>query len=393
MSLTSPWFNPKDEAMSSLNPRNRFAALERCTYLNQAALGLIPVSTIDAMRTFLDQTAQFGNLYLTDEQEAGILDGVRSAGAQLLGAPPGAIAVVSGASEGLGQVASLLEPDGGKVLLVASDFPSVTYPWLAAAERRDIELRFIEDRPGRDLGQDLVEAIDATTVIVAFSVVQYSTGTRIDPEPVARRAHEVGARVIVDATQLAGAGDVDMIGWGADALVTSGYKWLSAHGGVALLALAPALAGRLPRFVGWKGAETPFAFDARTLRLADDARRFELSTMSYASAVGLESSMAMLSSVGIARIERHARRLAALLVDRVAELGWRPFRPLDDPTAAPHIVSLRHTHHEPAKTAAQLASRHQVVCGGRGTGLRISLHLYNDEGDVDRLAEALRDAS
>jgi cysteine desulfurase/selenocysteine lyase len=356
-------------------------------------LGLIPVSTIDAMRTFLDQTAQFGNLYLTDEQEAGILDGVRSAGAQLLGAPPGAIAVVSGASEGLSQVASLLEPDGGKVLLVASDFPSVTYPWLALAERRDIEVRFIEDRPGRDLGQDLVEAIDATTVIVAFSVVQYSTGTRIDPEPVARRAHEVGARVIVDATQLAGAGDVDMIGWGADALVTSGYKWLSAHGGVALLALAPALAGRLPRFVGWKGAETPFAFDARTLRLADDARRFELSTMSYASAVGLESSMAMLSSVGIARIERHARRLAALLVDRVAELGWRPFRPLDDPTAAPHIVSLRHTHHEPAKTAAQLASRHQVVCGGRGTGLRISLHLYNDEGDVDRLAEALRDAS
>jgi len=237
--------------MSSLIPRDRFAALERCTYVNQAALGLIPVSTIDAMRTFLDQTAQFGNLYLTDEQEAGILDGVRSAGAQLLGAPPGAIAVVSGASEGLGQVASLLEPDRGTVLLVASDFPSVTYPWLALTERRDIELCFIEDRPDRDLGQVLVEAIDATTVIVAFSVVQYSTGTRIDPEPVARRAHEVGARVVVDATQLAGAGEVDMIGWGADALVTSGYKWLSAHGGVALLALAPDLAGRVPRFVGW----------------------------------------------------------------------------------------------------------------------------------------------
>ena len=133
--------------MSSLIPRDRFAALERCTYLNQAALGLIPVSTIDTMRTFLDQTAQFGNLYLTDEQEAGILDGVRSAGSQLLGAPPGAIAVVSGASEGLGQVASVLDPEGGTVLLVASDFPSVTYPWLALAERRDIELRFIEDRP------------------------------------------------------------------------------------------------------------------------------------------------------------------------------------------------------------------------------------------------------
>jgi hypothetical protein len=71
-------------SIPSLVPRDRYAALERCTYFNQAALGLIPVPGIDAMETFLRQTAQFGNLYLSDDQETAILDGVRSAGAGVL---------------------------------------------------------------------------------------------------------------------------------------------------------------------------------------------------------------------------------------------------------------------------------------------------------------------
>jgi cysteine desulfurase/selenocysteine lyase len=382
--------NSRGDPMSSLVPRHGYAALGRCTYLNQAALGLIPVPTIEAMHTFVNQVAQFGNLYLSDEQEATILDGVRSAGARLLGTSHQAVAVVGGASEGLGQVASLLAPDRGNVVLVASDFPSVTYPWLAAAERRRISLRFVEDRPDRNLGQDLVEAIDPATAVVAFSVVQYATGTRVDVRRVAEPAHDVGARVVVDATQLAGAGPVEAVGWGADALVTSGYKWLSGHGGVALLALAPDLVGRLPGLVGWKGTHEPFAFDAQTLRLADDARRFELSTMSYASAIGLESSIAMLSSIGIHRIDEHARRLATRLIKRAGELGWRPFRPLSDPSAASHIVSLRHAHRDPRVAAERLASEHRVICASRAGGLRISLHAYNDDEDVDRFVEAMR---
>ena len=98
----------------------------------------------------------------------------------------------------------------------------------------------------------------------------------------------------------------------------------------------------------------------------------------------------MLSSLGFERIDQHARRLATHLVDRVAELGWLPFRPLSDPSAASHIVSLRHADHDPGVTADRLASESRIICGGRAGGLRISLHAYNDGDDVDRLAEALR---
>ena len=141
--------------MPPLVPRDSYAALERCTYLNQASLGLVPIPAVEAMHAFMERTAQHGNLYLSDQQEAEVLDGVRSAGAELLGTTPDAVAVVGGASEGLGQIASLLEADRGTVVLVSTDFPSVTYPWLAAAQRREIELRFVEDRPDRDLTHDL----------------------------------------------------------------------------------------------------------------------------------------------------------------------------------------------------------------------------------------------
>lgn len=376
--------------MPSLISRDHYAALARCTYLNQAALGLIPRPAVDAMQAFLERTAQFGNLYLSDEQEAATLDDLRAAGAAMLGAPSGAVAVVGGASEGLGQVTSLLDPSAGTVVLVSSDFPSVTYPWLVLAERRPIALRFVDDRGDRDLTELLVDAIDRDTVVVSFSAVQYATGSLIDTEQVVRRAHEVGARVVVDVTQLAGTGPVDMWGWQADAVVSSGYKWLSGHGGVGLLALTAELAERSPRLVGWKGAEHPFAFDARALRLAAGARRFELSTMSYASAVGLHVSLGLLLSTGVSRIRQHARGLAQRLIAGVAELRWRPFRNLNDRAASPHIVSLRHPRHDAAAVAARLADEHGIVCGGRARGLRISLHAYNDEADVDRLVAALR---
>ena len=321
-------------SIPSLVPRDRYAALERRTYLNQASLGLIPVPTIEAMDAFLRETAQFGNLYLSDDQEAAILDGVRSTGAEVLGTSSDAVAVVAGASEGLGQVTSLLEPErdrpARRVGLPERDVP------VARGRRASRDLAEVHRgprRPGPHPGSRRRDrSRDGGRGFQRRPVRDRHAGRR---RRVAERAHEVGARVVVDATQLAGAGVVDTAGWGADALVTSGYKWLSSHGGVALLALAPDLVTRLPRFVGWMGAQHPFDFDPMTLRLADDARRFQLSTMSYVSAIGLVASIAMLSSPGFERIDEHARRLATHLVDRVAELGWRPFRPRSDPSAHP----------------------------------------------------------
>ena len=87
--------------MDALVPRLDFAALAQSVYLNQAALGLIPAQSLEVMLEHLTQTAQHGNVRLSDEEELRILDELRAAGTILLGTEPGAVAVLGGASAGL----------------------------------------------------------------------------------------------------------------------------------------------------------------------------------------------------------------------------------------------------------------------------------------------------
>jgi len=194
----------------------------------------------------LTDVAQHGNLRLSDQAEARVLDGLRTAAAGLLGAPVASVAVLGGASEGLGQLAALLSSAGGEVVLVPGDFPSVTYPWLAARDRLGMRIRWVRDTPDRDLTLALGDAISERTTVVCVSAVQFATGSQVDVAALAAHARDVGARVVVDVTQMAGAAPVTMTHWGVDALVCSGYKWLSAPAGVALLAMPENLAAATP---------------------------------------------------------------------------------------------------------------------------------------------------
>jgi len=377
---------------SALIPREEYAALERCVYLNQASLGLIPRRSTKSMVDFLDDVAQHGNVRLSDAGEERILDDLREAAAGLFDAPLRSVAVVGGASEALGQLAILAAQAGGEVLLVASDFPSVTYPWLVARERFGTVVRWVEDDPDGDLTAALVGGIQSGTTAVCFGAVQFATGSLVDVGEVVRRAHEVGARVIVDVTQMAGAMAVSLRSWSADALVCSGYKWLSTHGGVALLAVADELLQDVPPIVGWKGTEHPFQFDPTTLALATDARRFELSTIAYSSAAGLNTSIELLTEVGLPALTRHAEALARELVAATAANGWTPFRDLDAPGASHHIVSLRHPTLAAHEIQTRLAKERHIVVSSRGGGIRVSLYAYNDSSDIDALTDAMSDA-
>jgi cysteine desulfurase / selenocysteine lyase len=378
---------------SAVIPREEYAALQHCVYLNQASLGLVPRRSTEAMVEFLVGVAQYGNVRLSDAAEERILDHLREAAAGLFDAPLRSIAVVGGASEALGQLAILTAKAGGEVVLVASDFPSVTYPWLVARERFGVMIKWVEDDPGQNLTAALVDSIQGGTTAVCFSAVQFATGTLVDVGEVVRRAHAVGARVIVDVTQMAGAMAVSLRSWSADALVCSGYKWLSTHGGVALLAVADELLHRVPPMVGWKGTQHPFQFEPTTLALASDARRFELSTIAYSSATGLSNSIALLTGVGFPALAEHAEALARELVAAAAPHGWLPYRDLDVPGASHHIVSLRHPTLAASAIQARLAEERRIVVSSRGGGIRVSLHAYNDSSDIDALAGALAEAS
>src|SRR4051794_25943144 len=162
-----------------------------------------------------------------------------------------------------------------------------------------------------------------------------------------------------------------------------------ARGGAAWLPGVGARPPPPPPVVGWMGSAQPFDFRPDVLTLASDARRFELSTMSYSAALGLLASIELLTGLGLDSMRDHADRLAALLVEQTAPSGWSPYRPLGDRSASSHIVSLRHPTANVHQVQTVLAEQYRVVTSSRGGGIRVSLHAYNNSDDVHALAGAL----
>lgn len=375
-------------AASALTDRADYPTLEHGAYLNQASLGLIGAPAIAAMHAFLDDVARHGNLRLSDADEAAFLDDLRTHASELLAVSAPRVAVVASASELLGQAPALLAPPpGSRVLAVRTDFPAITRPWLRLAARGGCTVEFVDDDPTRDLTDDLVERLGGDTAVVAVGWVQYATGTMIDVPRLRAAATAADARLVLDVTQGAGAAPIGDDAWGADLAVTSGYKWLGGHGGVAVGALAADLVEQTPPAPGWLGAADPFDFDATSLSVAPDARRFTQSTMSYVSVVGLTTALRGLLAVGLDEVRSHALALRSRLLATASDVGWEPFRGPEDPGASPHIVSLSRDGAVAAQAARRLAG-HGVVVSGRGDRIRVSLAHYNNRADVDSLVSA-----
>ncbi|MGH8203735.1 MAG: aminotransferase class V-fold PLP-dependent enzyme [Steroidobacteraceae bacterium] len=376
--------------ISSLLDRRHFPILDSQRYLNQASLGLIGEPAVRAMHRFIDDVARHGNGRMSDEDEARFLDAMRAAASKLLSCPASRIAVVGCASEILAQIPLMIRiPQRGSVVAVKTDFPAVTRPWLREQGLGRARVRFVEDRPSESLTDALIGAIDSSTLVVTVSSVQYATGSTVDIGRLGKAVSGAGAHFIVDVTQELGARRVDASGWDADAVVCSGYKWLGGHGGVALAAMSPRLLEQVPPMTGWMGAPDPFDFDATRLAMADDARRYTQSTMSYASVACLAAAVGELMAIGGERIESRALALAGLLVERAAKRGWTPFRSPADGNGCAHIVALSHPESS-AEEAMHELRRRGINCSSRGGRIRVSIAPYNDESDIDAFAQALQ---
>jgi len=379
--------------ITALSDRSHYSSLKQCVYLNQASLGLIGQPAVTAMQAFLEEVGRHGNMKMSDRDEVAFFSLLREAAAALLNCRPERLAILSSAGEILSQLPYLFRlPAGSRVLAVSSDFPAITRPWIAYAADNDCALHFVDEQASQDLTDTLIESIDTRTAVVAVSYVQFSTGTRVDIHRLRAATRQVGALLVVDVTQAAGAMPIDAENWDAEVVVCSGYKWLGGHGGVGLAVMSPRFLAQTPPAPGWMGAPDPFDFQATALPLAEDARRYTQSTMSYVSMTGLTVAITELLALGLGAVETHADALAALLVEELEGAGWTPYRSLGDKAAASHIITLTHRDGtvEAALKALQAA---KIVCGSRNNRIRVSLAHYNGESDLRSLARVLQRVS
>ena len=381
--------------VDALSLRSGYPSLDQSIYLNQASLGLLHDQTVEEMTEFLSTVARYGNLKMTDKQEANFLDPLRGSIAKLLQAQPENIAILSSASELLSQVPNLCSPEpNSKIILVSTDFPSITRPWLTNKKTDDLKICFVNEVPNADLTQTIIENIDPNTSVVCVSYVQFASGTRIDIKKLAKYTKEVGAKLVVDVTQAAGAIPINISEWSADILVCSGYKWLGGHGGVAFGLLSNELLRKDPPTIGWFSNENPFDMEATKLNLSKTAAKYTQSTISYISVVGLKTAIQQLLDIKVSRIMKHSDKLAKILFSMLEDSDWKSFRPTTSNEFSSHIISLTHPCADTVKSTFEKLSKKGLVFGMRNGRLRISISHYNNSTDIEYLgASLLRDLS
>ena len=306
--------------------------------------------------------------------------------ARLIGAGPDDIAVVPSASEGAYQVASTQTWDERPGLVTTDlEFPSLGHVWLAQ-QGRGAEVAFVEHHDGLVDAEDYAARITERTRLVSVPLISYANGLRFPVREVAALARERGARTFVDAYQGLGVEPVDVAELGCDYLVSGSLKYLLGISGIAFLYVRPGLGDAVsPPLTGWFGRANPFEFDPRHLDYPAHARRFEAGTPSIPSAYGAVAGMTLLQQVDASRVRDHLRGLTAQLQQRLLDAGEQLRSPLEDARRGP-LVALR--DRDPDALAAFLADR-RIVCSARGEVLRMSLHYYNNESDLDTVVRAI----
>jgi cysteine desulfurase / selenocysteine lyase len=376
----------------ALAPRAHFPATQDIVYLDQAAIGLVPTPVGRVMERFTAELGRRGTLALDERAEDRVLDGVREAAARLIGAHADDIAIVSSATEALNQVAWWLRPGRSQnVVLLTGDFPSVVLPWLRLAEAMDVALRLVPTQvdPALATAEAIADLVDEKTAAICVGHVQYATGHRLDLGRLGKVAAGVGARLIVDATQSAGAVRVNVGETPVDALVVSSHKWLCAPHGVAFCYLNPALTDFRPLFVGWRGTVNPSLFAAASLQLSANARRLELGALAYGAALALEAGIRYLDRLGLPRIEEHALCLSDALLAGLTELGADILTPAR-PAQRASIVAARFLSRDSADLVTRMRRR-GVAISARHGALRFSAHVFNDLGEIASALNALSD--
>jgi kynureninase len=234
--------------------------------------------------------------------------------------------------------------------------------------------------------QAIVDAIDERTLLVPISHVLFKTAEIQDVAPIVRRAHEVGAHVILDCYQSAGIVPVDVTALGVDFAVGGSVKWLCGGPGNGWLYVRPDLAERLtPSYTGWQAHETPFAFEPE-MRYADGAARFLTGTPNVPAHFAGTAGYDLIEEIGVERIRANSLRQTQLLIDLADAAGFGVRCPRDAErrggTVTVEVPDFPAVHRE-------LTAR-QILCDFRpDAGIRLGPHYYTSDDELRRVIDEI----
>ncbi|MGH8892399.1 MAG: cysteine desulfurase [Actinomycetes bacterium] len=397
--------------------RKDFPALERLVhgdkplvYLDNAATSQKPRQVLDALEDYYARhnANVHRGIHVLAEEATALYEGARDKVATFVNAADRAeVVFTKNSSEALNLAANVIawgDPPygvrpGDEVVITEMEHHSNIVPWQMVTQRTGATLKWfgLTDDGRLDLS-DIDAVITERTKVVSFVLVSNILGTVNPAEEIVRRAREVGALVVVDASQAAPHMPLDVQALGADLVAFTGHK-MCGPTGIGVLWGRKDLLEALPPFLG--GGEMIEMVTMASSTYAPVPHKFEAGTPPIAQAVGLGAAVDYLTSLGMARVAEHEHAITSYALDGLQSVdGLRVIGPVtatDRGAAISFAVSDLHPH-DVGQVLDELGIAVRVghhcarpVCQRYGVPAttRASFYLYSTPAEVDTLVDGL----
>ncbi|MRI01575.1 aminotransferase class V-fold PLP-dependent enzyme [Kriegella sp. EG-1] len=353
--------------------RSEFPVFEKYIYANTASSGLL-YNELLKWRSRHDQSLLHGGSIMRDGARK-ILNETRETIARYFNCKKENVALIQNFSIGINILLEGLDKNE-KVLLLEGDYPSVTWPF----ERRGFSLSFA--KLNENLEQNIRQKVASENItVLAISIVQWLDGTKVELNFLKRLKEEFPKLLIIaDGTQYCGTDIFDFENSGIDVIGASSYKWLLSGYGNGFMLFKDEVEKRLAlKTIGFNSANAePLKKD--TLHFTKYFEPGHLDTLNFGS---LKMSLEFFERIGKDTIENRLFELSNYAKEKLTALNV---------LSVAVVKRKKHSTIFNVTGGDELFKKfvdNNIICSQRGSGIRISFHIYNTKKDVDKIVKIL----
>lgn len=381
--------------------REYFPAVKNSSYFETASTGLIPQYVYDATKRYQDNRLYVGGDSTWGEAQTGsieMMDLAKESLARLLNCKSDEVVFGANTSSIMAYYTANIDlPEDSNVVMAENTYTSGRYLW-QIREKEGLEIRYAKVADGRLRPEALFDLTDEHTVAIHCDYVESSTGFLLEAERIGSFCKERGIRFIVDATQALGAMPVDVQKIHADLAAGNNYKWMLGYCGTGFGYISRNLWDDIAqKAAGWMSDQYRFYKDSPHVILRNDAGRFELGYPNMPGIYGLKLTADTYNRLGAETVKDYLMYLREYLTEKIEAAPGLSLRYQFAETNYSQIIHVLadqslHLTYEQLKAAGVMCN----VCQDEettGTRLRIGLHYYNNEEDIDKLFAVISKAA
>lgn len=316
---------------------------------------------------------------------------------KLINSPKENIALIPSTSYGFSSILNNIKSKPGKTAITIKDeFPGSYFCLEKWTKKNNNNLKIISPSTssnvvGENWNQQILDNINNNTSLVLMSSIHWMNGTKFKLREIGERCKKHGAKFIVDGTQSVGALKMDISEYNIDALVCASYKWLFGPYSMGLAYFSDQFTNGSPIEESWMNRTNASNFSSLTNydpNYQSKANRFDVGEKSnFLLMPILLEGLKQVNKWTVHGVQSYCKELTVPLISKLSEIGIK-FE--DQKYFSPHLFALSlPTNIDPIQLKLNL-EENKVFISLRGDFLRVSLNVFNDMNDIEKLVTVIK---